>query len=55
MKTKVIYIRCSPETSTRFRVFVARKGFKNYEEALNYLLDHYERTRIIEVEVFGQK
>ena len=55
MKSKVIYIRCTPETFRRFRVFVAEKGFKNYEEALNYLLEHYERTRIVDVEVFGQK
>lgn len=38
-KSKVIFVRCSPETFNRWRVFVAKNDFKDYEEALNALLD----------------
>jgi hypothetical protein len=38
-KSKVIFLRCTPETFSRWRVFVARHGFSDYEEALNALLD----------------
>jgi hypothetical protein len=38
-KSKVIFVRCTPETFNRLRVFVAKNDFKDYEEALNALLD----------------
>jgi hypothetical protein len=38
-KSKVIFVRCTPETFNRWRVFVAKNDFKDYEEALNALLD----------------
>ena len=37
-KTVDLRIRCKPSTARAFRVYVARGGFKNYEEALTYLL-----------------
>jgi len=52
VKTELIVIRCRPETKRRFKVFIADKGFRNAEEALIFLLNHYEKTSI-EAEVFG--
>jgi len=54
-KVKLI-IKCSPETRRRFRAFKEIQGFKTFEEALNYLLDYYNRmSRMkIEAEVFGR-
>ena len=52
MKTKRIVIRCTEETWRRWRVFIASKGFRNSEEALNYLLDQVERRWEPEAEVF---
>ena len=55
MKTRKIIIRCTEETWRRWRVFVASRGFENYEKALNYLLDQVERRWEPEAEVFSPK
>jgi len=47
-----LVIWCSPETRRRFKVFAAKNDL-SYEEALLKLLDHYEKTRLLDVEVFG--
>lgn len=52
MKDERIIIRCSSGTKRRFKVLVAEKGFKDYEEALKYLLELHERFGNIRVEVF---
>jgi len=52
MKEKVIYIRCGEETFREWRLFVVSKSFKNYEEALRYLLALYKS---IDVETFRGK
>ena len=44
-KTKVIYIRCKPETYKRMRVLFSVSGEKNYEEFLDKLLRIYDRLR----------
>ena len=38
-KVRVIYLRCTPETFNRWRLFTAKHDFRDYEEALNTLLD----------------
>jgi hypothetical protein len=38
-KAKVIYLRCTPETFKRWRLFIVKHDFSDYEEALNTLLD----------------
>lgn len=38
-KTKVVRVRCSPQTMKRFKVYVAEFGYKDQEDALNGLLD----------------
>jgi hypothetical protein len=38
-------VRCSRETRRRFREFTAKWGFRDYEEALNFLLDRAESLR----------
>jgi hypothetical protein len=38
-KSKVIFVRCTHETFSRWRVFVAKNDFRDYEEAINALLD----------------
>jgi len=43
-KTKILKIRCSEETYIRFRKIAAE--FKDYEEALNVLMDNYKERRI---------
>lgn len=55
MKTKKIVIRCTEETWRRWRVFIVSKGFRNSEEALNYLLDKVEKRWEPEAEVFSPK
>ena len=45
-----LIIKCSPELKRRFRAFAL--DFKNYEEALKFLLDYYEGVR---VEIFEGK
>lgn len=37
-KTRKIIIRCNEELYRKWSTFVAESGFKNYEEALDYLL-----------------
>lgn len=39
MKETKLQIRCNESTIWRFKVFVAQSNSKNYEEALNRLLD----------------
>lgn len=41
-KTEKLVIRCSRDTKQRFREFFVKKNCKNYEEALNSLLDLVE-------------
>ena len=48
-----LVIKCDESLRRRFRAFVARMGFSSGEEALRFLLDHYEKTRVVEAEVFG--
>jgi len=52
-KTEDIHIRCSPETKKMFRVFVAENNFRDYEQALLYLLqlarEHRRLARHVEV------
>lgn len=38
-KENVLYIRCSTATISRFKMWTVISGSKNYEEALNKLLD----------------
>ena len=43
-KEVVLQVRCSnPETKIRFKRLAA--SFKNYEEALNYLIDRLEASK----------
>jgi len=37
-KEKVIYIRCSDRVYRAFKTFVASRGFRDYEGALEWLL-----------------
>jgi len=34
-------IRCSAEVRRKFREFVVQNDFENFEECLNWLLDHH--------------
>jgi len=52
MKKRRIVIKCKEETWRRWKVFIASRGFRNAEEALNYLLDKEEVKWKPEVEVF---
>jgi len=52
MKEKVIYIRCNEDTFNEWRIFVAAKNFKDYEQALKFLLDFYKTMR---AETFSSK
>jgi len=45
MKSEKIIIRCSKETKKKFREFVIKNEFPNYESALNALLEAYELCR----------
>ena len=38
MKGERLVIRCKPETRRAFKLFVAENEFKNYEDALLFLL-----------------
>ena len=38
-KEDEVRIRCDPDTKRAFKVFVASRGFKNFEEGLRWLLD----------------
>lgn len=44
-KTKVIFIRCRPETYKRMRVLFSISGERNYEEFLDKLLRIYDKLR----------
>lgn len=44
-KTKVIYIRCKPETYKRMRILFSVSGERNYEDFLDKLLKIYDRLR----------
>jgi len=41
-KTVKIIVRATPETKRRFRILMARGGFRNYEEFLAWLLERAE-------------
>jgi len=47
-RTEVIFIRCSKNTYRKFKLFVAEKGFRNYEEALIYLLNKARESELSE-------
>jgi len=55
-KEKII-IKCRPELKKRFKVFKDIHGFDTHEQALEYLLDYYQRmSRMkINVSVFGPR
>jgi hypothetical protein len=36
---KILFIRCSDETFRKFRLYTVQNDFKNYEQALNFLLE----------------
>lgn len=38
MKEEVILIRCSRDVKKAFKLFIAKRGFRTYEDALVYLL-----------------
>ena len=38
-KDKILQIRCTSKTLQRFKIFVAKSNSKDYEEALNKLLN----------------
>jgi hypothetical protein len=42
----VLFIRCDRETFRKFRVFVVQNDFKNYEEALKFLLEKAEELNL---------
>jgi len=44
-KSRVIYIRCTPETYRRMRVLFSISGEKSYEDFLDKLLEIYDRLR----------
>jgi len=51
MKERRIIIKCSEKTQKMWRIFVVEKGFKNYEEALKFLLSLYEQVSKIKPEI----
>jgi len=49
-KNKVIKIRCVEETFYRFREIASK--FRDYEEALNVLMDSYKEMKRIRGKIF---
>lgn len=43
LKSERLVIRCDKETKRRFKTFIARMGFSNYADGLNWLLARAEK------------
>jgi len=47
----LIRVRCSKETKRKFRMFVASNNFRNFEDALKFLLNQSEEKAAREVAI----
>jgi hypothetical protein len=43
-KTEMIRIRCTGKTKSDFESLTFERGFKNLEDSLQFLMDHYRKT-----------
>ena len=51
-KSKDLRIRCHPEVRRKFREFVVQRDFENFENALDWLLDHVPTVSKTPVKTF---